>query len=168
MVIGCVAILKAGGAYVPLDPAYPEDRLAWMLADSRAAVLLTRAGSGGLACSRDACARVDARRRAGARSRASATRRSGLAADAGELAYMIYTSGSTGRPKGVALPHRGAEPAGRGAARGLPAVAAGDRILQLRLAALRRLDRRDLRWRCQRRLPVPGGAAEELTARRPG
>ena len=34
MVVSLVAILKAGGAYVPLDPQYPQDRLAYMLADS--------------------------------------------------------------------------------------------------------------------------------------
>ncbi|MGH7829948.1 MAG: non-ribosomal peptide synthetase, partial [Candidatus Binatia bacterium] len=42
MVIGLLAILKAGGAYVPLDPAYPRERLAFMLEDSRAPVLLTQ------------------------------------------------------------------------------------------------------------------------------
>ncbi|MCP4709341.1 MAG: AMP-binding protein, partial [Planctomycetes bacterium] len=41
MVIGLYAILKAGGAYVPLDPTYPEERLAYMLQDTRAPVLLT-------------------------------------------------------------------------------------------------------------------------------
>src|SRR5215472_6770239 len=42
MVLALLAILKAGGAYVPLDPAYPKDRLAFMLADSRVPVLLTQ------------------------------------------------------------------------------------------------------------------------------
>ena len=42
MVIGLLGILKAGGAYVPLDPAYPEERLAFMLADTQAPVLLTQ------------------------------------------------------------------------------------------------------------------------------
>ncbi|HLL48006.1 MAG TPA: amino acid adenylation domain-containing protein, partial [Longimicrobiaceae bacterium] len=41
MVVGILGILKSGGVYVPLDPAYPADRLAYMLADSGAAVLLT-------------------------------------------------------------------------------------------------------------------------------
>ena len=42
MVVGLLGILKAGGAYVPLDPAYPKERLAFMLDDSRAMVLLTQ------------------------------------------------------------------------------------------------------------------------------
>src|SRR5262245_44598963 len=41
MVVGLLGVLKAGGAYLPLDPAYPEERLAFMLQDARAAVLLT-------------------------------------------------------------------------------------------------------------------------------
>ena len=41
MVVGLLGILKAGGAYVPLDPSYPSDRLAFMLRDSGALLLLT-------------------------------------------------------------------------------------------------------------------------------
>ena len=47
MVIGLLGILKAGGAYVPLDPAYPQERLAFMLEDAQAPVLLTQAAAGG-------------------------------------------------------------------------------------------------------------------------
>src|SRR5205085_12602459 len=42
MVVGLLGILKAGGAYVPLDPAYPQERLAFMLADAQASVLVTQ------------------------------------------------------------------------------------------------------------------------------
>ena len=41
MVVGLLGILKAGGAYLPLDPGYPPERLAFMLADARAAALVT-------------------------------------------------------------------------------------------------------------------------------
>ena len=42
MVVGLIGILKAGGAYVPLDPAFPKERRAFILADTRAPVLLTQ------------------------------------------------------------------------------------------------------------------------------
>ena len=41
MVVGLIGILKAGGAYLPLDPAYPKERLAFMLEDAGASLLLT-------------------------------------------------------------------------------------------------------------------------------
>ena len=43
MVVGLLGILKAGGAYLPLDPNYPRERLAFMLADAGAPVLVTQA-----------------------------------------------------------------------------------------------------------------------------
>jgi len=41
VVVAILAVLRAGGAYLPLDPDYPADRLAYMLADSGAGVLVT-------------------------------------------------------------------------------------------------------------------------------
>ena len=48
MIVGLLAVMKAGGAYVPMDPAYPQDRLQFMLEDSRPAVLLTQSHLRGL------------------------------------------------------------------------------------------------------------------------
>ena len=42
MIVGIMAILKAGGAYLPIDPEYPEDRIKYMLNDSKAFMLLTK------------------------------------------------------------------------------------------------------------------------------
>ncbi len=102
MVVALLGVLQAGGVYVPLDPHYPQERLAFIAADSGARLVLTEAelrgrlpemglefvfldtlpplapeGSSALGC---------------------------VPPDG--LAYIIYTSGSTGRPKGVEVSHR--------------------------------------------------------------
>ena len=103
MVIGLIGILKAGGAYLPLDPEYPAERLAFMLADADAAVLVTqtplrsRLGSEAVRC-----VLLDADAATIARHPASAPAGAALPAN---TAYVIYTSGSTGVPKGVAVTH---------------------------------------------------------------
>jgi amino acid adenylation domain-containing protein len=103
MVIGLLGILKAGGAYVPLDPAYPKERLAFMLKDARAPVLLTRERfAAGLAVQNAKVICLDSGWEAIARESGenpdSSTRPE-------SLAYVIYTSGSTGQPKGVLVSH---------------------------------------------------------------
>ncbi|HTA29834.1 MAG TPA: AMP-binding protein, partial [Candidatus Cybelea sp.] len=102
MVIGLLAVLKAGGAYVPLDPSYPKERLALILEDARAAVLLTQERLvSGLPPhqSRVLCLdTLDTSAESGQTPPAGAL--------PGNLAYVIFTSGSTGRPKGVAIEHR--------------------------------------------------------------
>jgi len=102
---GLLGILKAGGAYVPLDPAYPAERLAYMLEDSGARVLLTSRGMAGQLPSAEGVrvVRVD-EDEAEIAGRSAARPRVPVTPD--HLAYVVYTSGSTGRPKGVAMPHR--------------------------------------------------------------
>jgi natural product biosynthesis luciferase-like monooxygenase protein len=113
MVVGLLGILKAGGAYVPLDPEYPTDRIAMMLEDAKAPVIVTRQAL-----------RSSLPPRAGAeivlldlgaaeptepltRTAPSAPRaRFARAVGPANLAYVIFTSGSTGRPKGVMIEHR--------------------------------------------------------------
>ncbi|HEU0055422.1 MAG TPA: amino acid adenylation domain-containing protein, partial [Longimicrobium sp.] len=102
MMVGLLGILKAGGAYVPLDPSYPEERLAYMLADSAPAVLLT---NGPPAVRRDGIPVVDLADSAPWAHRPDAAPVvAGLTPD--HPCYVIYTSGSTGRPKGVVNRHR--------------------------------------------------------------
>jgi len=127
MVIGLLGIMKAGGAYLPLDPQYPAERLAFMLDDSGASVLLfqERAGVklpeyGGRCVSLEDVARDLADQPEWA----PHTRTS-----PDNLAYMIYTSGSTGRPKAALLQHRGLANLAAAQASAFD-VRPGDRVLQ--------------------------------------
>ena len=104
MVVGLLGILKAGGAYVPLDPSYPPERLAYMVQDAQASVLVTlhhleQHFTGQSA--RVICLDTDAGELARQR-----TTDPGSLVTADDLAYVIYTSGSTGQPKGVQITHR--------------------------------------------------------------
>ncbi|MFY9550790.1 MAG: amino acid adenylation domain-containing protein [Thermoanaerobaculia bacterium] len=103
MVVGLLGILKAGGAYVPVDPRYPRQRVALMLEDTAARVVLTQESlAESLPEGRFEKVRLDGdwaeiSRESGENPRGRATARN--------LAYVIYTSGSTGTPKGVAIEH---------------------------------------------------------------
>jgi amino acid adenylation domain-containing protein len=104
MVIAVLAVLKAGGAYAPIDPAYPEERVAFMLSDTNAPVLLTQKRLlAGLPEHRARTVCLD-----GDSELISSHDEAPLenTATLDSLAYVIYTSGSTGRPKGVAMGHR--------------------------------------------------------------
>ena len=113
-VAALLAVHAAGGAYVPLDPSYPGERLAFMLEDSRAELLVSRSGQlpEGVGSAEQQILWLDALRPGGTHAGSAgilpALRPEGThAGNADTLAYVIYTSGSTGRPKGVAVPHRG-------------------------------------------------------------
>lgn len=104
MVVGLLAILKAGGAYVPVDPAFPRDRIAFMLEDAEAPVLLTQGNLvETLPAGKAARIRLDADRPEIAIESGENLPRQSKAEDP---AYTIYTSGSTGTPKGVQISHR--------------------------------------------------------------
>ena len=107
MVAGILAVLKAGGAYVPLDPAYPPERLAFMLEDAAARVVLTHDHLAGVLPSGLSAVRVRLDADAAEIARQSGENPSALAGP-DDLAYVIYTSGSTGTPKGVQVEHRNA------------------------------------------------------------
>ncbi|MFP2912808.1 non-ribosomal peptide synthetase, partial [Pyxidicoccus sp. 3LFB2] len=103
--VAVLGVLKAGGAYVPLDPSYPRQRLAFMLEDCKAPIVLTQRhltpgledASAQALCLDDARVQESLARESEANPpRVSEPR---------HLAYVIYTSGSTGRPKGVMVQH---------------------------------------------------------------
>jgi amino acid adenylation domain-containing protein len=105
MMVAMLAVLNAGGAYLPLDPAFPPERVAFMLKDSGARVILTQrrlknrlAGSGAIVVSLDESG-LD-------RDATDASETLASASPASSLAYLMYTSGSTGTPKGVMVEHR--------------------------------------------------------------
>ncbi|MBA3469565.1 MAG: amino acid adenylation domain-containing protein [Herpetosiphonaceae bacterium] len=102
LLVSMLGILLAGGAYVPFDPAYPSERLATILADTAAPVLLTHSSLlGQIPATPAAVICLD--RDATAIAAAPPPREYGL--DANHRAYVIYTSGSTGKPKGVQITH---------------------------------------------------------------
>ncbi|MGC4060737.1 MAG: amino acid adenylation domain-containing protein [Aquabacterium sp.] len=106
MIVALLAVLKAGGAYVPIDPTYPVSRIAYMLTDSGAPLMLTHgsvidglpAGQAHLIAMDRMQAEVDGHE-------AHNLSPSDIGLHTHHLAYIIYTSGSTGTPKGVMVPH---------------------------------------------------------------
>ena len=104
MIVGLLAIFKAGGAYVPLDPTYPSTRLAFMLEDCRAVILLTESKLASIVptsktdviCQDTVSQLLTAENERNPRTTSNSQ----------QLAYVIYTSGSTGKPKGVEISHQ--------------------------------------------------------------
>ena len=105
MVVAALAILKAGGAYVPLDPIHPVERLAFMLQDAGASLVVSKtrwaegfpAGEWKVVTLDGDAEKIS--------SQSDIAPQSGVGGE--DLAYIIYTSGSTGKPKGVELIHSG-------------------------------------------------------------
>src|SRR5712692_7255983 len=103
MLIGLLGILKAGGTYLPLDPGYPHERLAFMLEDAGAPVLLTHSALLDRLPAHGAhTVRLDADWPAIAQQPTSAP---ASFLQPHHPAYVVYTSGSTGTPKGVVVDH---------------------------------------------------------------
>ncbi len=101
-----LGVLKSGAAYVPLDPSYPKERLAAILEDAKAPIVLTQQSLAAIVsgtASKVIC--LDSNWSTIAQ---ESSENPAVAFKAENLAYVLFTSGSTGRPKGVALQHSSA------------------------------------------------------------
>lgn len=97
-----LGILKAGKSYVPLDPLFPQDRLVYMLKDSRASFIVTDNANQQLASELQPDAKLV---NLDALADTISTSNPGVHGDPRALAYILYTSGSTGLPKGIGFAH---------------------------------------------------------------
>ena len=95
VLVGILGVIKAGAGYLPIDPEAPPERVALIMEDSQARVLVSQAGTFGLPDKVLAWDSIDWTRAAEVTSRATPD----------GVAYVIYTSGSTGKPKGVVIEH---------------------------------------------------------------
>ncbi|MEH1899097.1 MAG: amino acid adenylation domain-containing protein [Nostoc sp.] len=103
--IAILGTLKAGGVCVPLDPTYPPERLAFMLKDSQAPIVLTQARWKSL-LEGNFAHRLIVLDEDGDEISKESERNLQVEVLADNLAYIIYTSGSTGTPKGTLVPQR--------------------------------------------------------------
>ncbi|MBA4538818.1 amino acid adenylation domain-containing protein, partial [Bacillus aquiflavi] len=99
MVIGILGILKAGGAYLPIDHEYPEDRIKYMLEDSRVKLIVIQEHLKIKVGQFQSISFED--------DQINSLNKDNLKKlnHPSDLAYVIYTSGSTGKPKGVMTTH---------------------------------------------------------------
>ncbi|MFD0727554.1 non-ribosomal peptide synthetase [Lysobacter brunescens] len=105
MLAALLGVLKAGAAYVPLDPGFPRERIACMLEDAAAPVVIADAAIASQ-LPPGAHALLHAGEILDGAALGGAALDAAVVADADETAYVLFTSGSTGRPKGVRVPHR--------------------------------------------------------------
>ncbi|MBP2646106.1 MAG: amino acid adenylation domain protein, partial [Firmicutes bacterium] len=101
MIVGIMGILKAGGAYLPIDPEYGQERIAYMLENSQAEILLTQSDS-----IQKAPTNIDVIDFADSSIRCEKGSNLDPLDQPADLAYVIYTSGTTGQPKGVMIENR--------------------------------------------------------------
>ncbi|MCE2669308.1 MAG: amino acid adenylation domain-containing protein [Microcystis sp.] len=107
MATALLAVLKAGAAYVPIDSNYPEERIKYILENSKISLLLTQSFindklSGFFSEFSGQLINLDR-----LNFESFPCHNLALQSKPNDLAYVIYTSGSTGQPKGVMVEHKG-------------------------------------------------------------
>lgn len=103
IVVAILGILKAGAAYVPVDATYPKERLATIVAEAGASIVVSHGplmAHGAPAVAHVICLDRDAQTIAGGSSANPSKLASG-----DNIAFALFTSGSTGTPKGVLVTH---------------------------------------------------------------
>ncbi len=106
MIISILAVLKAGGAYIPIDPEYPDERILYMLKDSKCSIILSE---------NKLKEKIEKMHYSVTTIFADLSNKNIYSGNSNnpmniikpnDLSYLIYTSGSTGKPKGVMLTHK--------------------------------------------------------------
>jgi amino acid adenylation domain-containing protein len=103
MIVAILGVLKTGAAYVPLDPTYPSDRIAFMIEDTAARLVITQASLAATIAADVELISIDSDWQ---EMKVEREDNPTITLNSSELALVLYTSGSTGKPKGVMLEHR--------------------------------------------------------------
>ncbi|HYC30068.1 MAG TPA: condensation domain-containing protein, partial [Chitinophagaceae bacterium] len=105
LMVGVLGVLKAGAAYMPVDPSYPKDRIAFMLEQADAKLVLSNSKSSSKILTRAGATIIELDSTQKAIGGEAVTPPGSLPLPS-HLAYVIFTSGSTGQPKGAMIEHR--------------------------------------------------------------